>query len=117
MTVQHVYPVLDVLRVVDGDTVDLRLDVGFYMTGALRFRFYGIDTPELRSPDPEERAKAVEARGFVVQWAGAHATDLEAHTHKADSFGRWLVELECVSCGARLNDALLAAGYAVPWSR
>mgnify|MGYP000163561762 CR=1 FL=1 len=40
------YRVTDVIRVIDGDTVDLRIDIGFHLSAALRFRLLSIDTPE-----------------------------------------------------------------------
>lgn len=80
-------------KVVDGDTVDLNVDLGFYMTAALRFRLLGVDTPELRGGTDETKAKAKEAKAFVEKELGG-ATEILIRTKKADSFGRWLAELE-----------------------
>jgi micrococcal nuclease len=48
-----------VAKVVDGDTVDLDLVLGFSITLRQRVRLYGIDAPELRSKDPAEKAKGL----------------------------------------------------------
>lgn len=102
------YRVLEVRRVVDGDTVDLVLDLGFYMSAALRFRILGVDTPE------RGQAGAVEATDFVQLWL--QTPDLVAHTRKADSFGRWLADIVAED-GSSLSVALLEAGHAVPYTR
>ncbi len=103
------YRVLAVRRVVDGDTVDLVLDVGFHLTTALRFRLLGVDTPERGQPG------AAEATAFVTDWLTA-AAGVTAHTRKADSFGRWLVDL-VDDDGRSLSQALLKAGHAQPYIR
>jgi len=78
-------------RVVDGDTVDLTVDCGFYMTMALRFRLLGVDTPELRDSDEELREAAKRAKLAVEKMLDlAGDWPLRVETHKADSFGRWL---------------------------
>lgn len=105
----HRYRVQRVLRVVDGDTVDLVLDVGFYLSTALRFRVLGVDTPERGQPG------AAGATAFVQAWL-ADSDELTAYTRKADSFGRWLVDLTRED-GSSLVAALLEAGHAQPYSR
>ena len=53
------------VRVVDGDTVDLDIDLGFHITVRERFRLAGIDTPELRDRNTELRAAAYEAMRYL----------------------------------------------------
>jgi micrococcal nuclease len=79
-------------KVVDGDTVDLDVDLGFYMTAAIRFRVLGVDTPELRGGTDETKAKAREAKAFVIE-ALSSAKHIAITTSKADSFGRWLARI------------------------
>lgn len=82
------------VRVVDGDTVDLDVDLGFYMTARLRFRILGVDTPELRGGTAESKRKAREAKKFVEdELTAAHDKTLDIVTEKADSFGRWLADI------------------------
>jgi micrococcal nuclease len=106
-------------RVVDGDTVDFDVDLGFYMTAALRFRILGVDTPELRGGTDETKAKAKEAKAFVEKELG-NAMAIFIETHKADSFGRWLANVEywCVGDEGEelffnLADQLIEAGLGV----
>jgi micrococcal nuclease len=83
----------ELIRVVDGDTVDLKVDLGFYLSAALRFRVLGLDTPELRGGTPETKAKARRAKEFVLDLLSSAAA-IYIKTEKADSFGRWLAEVQ-----------------------
>lgn len=100
------YGVVECVRVVDGDTVDLRIDLGFYLTAALRFRLLGVDTPERGQPG------WAEATDFARQWIAARTT-LRVQTHKSDSFGRWLGDL--YSGDEHLHRALIDAGHGVSY--
>lgn len=107
------YRVESVLRVVDGDTLDLRLDLGFYLSTALRFRLLGVDTPERGEPG------WAEAGDYVRAWVLLHP-DLRVMTHKADSFGRWLADVYYRDNGSNvrtLSQALLLDGHAQPYTR
>jgi len=88
----------DCRRVVDGDTIDLDVDMGFYMKAGLRFRVLYIDTPELRRGDDAHKARGRAASARVVaimEEARDFLGDfpLVIRTEKADSFGRWLAEI------------------------
>lgn len=113
------YRVTEVLRVVDGDTIDLRLDLGFYLSAALRFRLLGVNTPELRDPDPTRREMAYRAKDFVTAWfddAFGHGGVVIASTRKADSFGRWLADILCptFTTDQNLSRALIDAELGDP---
>jgi len=110
------YRITEVVRVVDGDTVDLRIDLGFHMSAALRFRLYGIDTPEKGTPDWDK------ATQFTANWlsAASNLTTLRARTYKSDSFGRWLAVVYIIDSKGQevvLNTALLSAGLAVVFTK
>lgn len=108
------YSVVQVIRVVDGDTYDLTLekemDFGFYLREkkrwSHRFRLLGVDTPERGEPG------FAAATAFAEAWlAGAiGAGMLRAQTYKTDSFGRWLVDLYRIDTGSTLTRALIDAG-------
>ncbi len=82
------------VKVVDGDTVDVDIDLGFgvWMRDQ-RIRLYGIDTPESRTSDDQEKAYGLAAKDFVVKWT--NAGDLTLKTFKDDrgKFGRILGEI------------------------
>lgn len=98
------YAVTEVIRVVDGDTIDLRIDLGFHMTATLRFRILGLDTPE-RGEDGWAEATEIAAAWLragdgVVTYNTPRS--VRARTYKADSFGRWLADIYDPTTGAAL---------------
>ena len=108
--IPYAYRVVSVKRVVDGDTIDLTLDLGFHLSAALRFRLLGVNTPEVGYPGAEEAA------AFVAAWL-ALPGPLVVHSRKADSFGRWLADVRRDDHPSSLSLLLLDAGLAVPYSR
>lgn len=112
------YAILDVRKVVDGDTVDLTLgkDIGFYVSTVVnvRFRLLGVDAPERGKPG------AAEATEYLRAWLAANAGRARCSSHKADSFGRWLAYIYITredGTVSSLNDDLVAAGHAVVYVR
>lgn len=79
------------IRVVDGDTLDLRFDLGFTITSELRIRLVGIDAPEMRGAD---RSAGQRAREHLIALL-AEYDSLVARTVKdrSDSFGRYLADI------------------------
>ena len=92
---------------VDGDTADVVLDVGFYLTTVVRVRILGVDTPERGQPG------WAEATQFTTRWLAARFGKLRATTYKTDSFGRWLADI--YAGGEHMGVALLTAGHAKPY--
>lgn len=107
------YRVIEVRRVVDGDTFDLTVSVGFHLTAALRFRLHGVDTPEVYGRNAEPAG--AEASAFVAGWLEGRS--LRARTYKGDAFGRWLADVYDADTGEDLAAALLEAGLAEPYTR
>lgn len=79
----------ELVRVVDGDTIDLDVDLGFYMTARIRVRLLDIDTPEMRGA---ERPDGLKAKEFVEEWF-RQAEDLVVQTRKTGKYGRWLADI------------------------
>lgn len=110
-------------NVVDGDTVDLVVDIGFHITFSGRFRLLGIDTDELNSKIDAERVRAQAAKAKVIELLKPSTTGtgwpLIVRTMKdTDSFGRWLVEIlftkddgSIANLGSLLIDENLAKTY------
>lgn len=107
------------VRVVDGDTVDVLIDRGFRATQVERVRLLGVDTPEVVGVT---KVAGLAARDYVRVWIfGEPLADwpLLLETFKPDgrdAFGRWLCAVWRVSDRRNLNEDLIAAGHAVPWS-
>lgn len=76
--------------VVDGDTVDVDVDLGFYIHQTMRMRLNGIDTMELNSKKASERKQALEAKTLVMSYLGRECV---VKTYKKDKYGRFLCEL------------------------
>lgn len=92
-------------RVVDGDTVILDLDLGFYQWRLDRsYRLSRIDAPEMST------AEGVAAKEHLTQLTQNVAAFMVT-TAKADSFDRWIIEL--FADGRNLNDQMVADGFAV----
>lgn len=81
------YPYARFLRVVDGDTVDFEVDLGFRIFTYERFRLFGVDAPELRG---EERDRGLEAKRALVDLLLRSGPDFMLRTYKSDKYGRWL---------------------------
>jgi micrococcal nuclease len=98
------------MRVVDGDTVDLLVDMGFHMQAKLRFRLMGYNAPEVRGP---ERVMGLEAKNNL-QEVLAVGEFVTVKTYKGDAFGRWLADFEIL--GRDLVEMLIFQGWGVPWN-
>jgi len=85
----------NVVRVVDGDTVDVDIDLGFGVwMRKQRIRMYGIDTPESRTRDLEEKKYGLAAKDFLVGMLDdPNGITLKTHKDGKGKFGRILGEL------------------------
>ena len=106
------------IRVVDGDTVDVDIDLGFGVwLRDQRIRIYGIDTPEKRTRDLKEKEHGLLATQFVIDHLGETPTLLsKGHEGK---FGRILGDFSVFDakndCWTTLTECLIAAKLAVPY--
>ena len=82
------------VKVVDGDTIDVDIDLGFgvWMRNQ-RIRMHGIDTPESRTRDLEEKKYGLAAKEFLIKWTNAGGLTLKTHKDDRGKFGRILGEL------------------------
>ena len=82
------------VRVVDGDTVDVDIDLGFGVwMQKQRIRMYGIDTPESRTSDKVEKVYGKAATEFLTKWTNAGELTLKTFKDGKGKFGRILGEL------------------------
>jgi len=96
-------------KVVDGDTLDLQVDLGFGVLTRQRVRLLGINAPEHNTP---EGKKAV---AFVQKWVKEHGPTFAVRTmkDKKEKYGRYLATI--LSDTEELGQALVDAGLAAPW--
>lgn len=109
------YKVLEVIKVIDGDTIDLQIDLGFGMSARLRCRVYDVDTPEVYGPNQEPAGPI--ASQFTKEWLNDRELLLKTYKGSQEStgigdgaFGRWLGSLIDINTNEYLSDALIAEG-------
>lgn len=104
-----------IVRVVDGDTVDVDVDLGFdtWRRGE-RIRLYGIDTPECRTRDATEKKAGLLAKGFVIQMLHEGET-YKLTTKEKGKYGRYLGTIK-IDGDLTINAALISENLAVPYT-
>ena len=110
----YTYFVKSVDRIVDGDTIDISIDLGFDLTKKERVRLAGIDTPEKRTKDQKEKEMGYQATEFLEMHL-MEAKKLTVKTEKEGKFGRmlgWLYKSETDTTS--INQIMIDKGYA--WS-
>jgi micrococcal nuclease len=110
-----------VLRVIDGDTIDVEIDLGFSIRLQQRVRVLGslggIDTAELNAVDPGLRALAQAAKVRAVSLCPVGSlVKLRTEQDKMDGFKRYLAEV-ILADNRSLGNILLAEGLAVTWGK
>ena len=98
------------VKIVDGDTVDVVIDLGFNTTKKERVRLLGIDTPESATKDLAEKKLGLEAKEYITQWFVKN-TPFRLQTTKDDKYGRILGVFTGLD-GKTLNTRLVDEGYA-----
>jgi micrococcal nuclease len=108
------YYVKKVTKIVDGDTIDVDIDLGFDISFSSRVRLAGIDTPESRTSDKMEKALGLEAKAYLKHEIEA-AKSVVIKTEKMDSsekYGRILCWVFLDGATVSLNEKMIADGYA-----
>jgi micrococcal nuclease len=108
------YYVKKVTKVVDGDTIDVDIDLGFDISFSSRVRLAGIDTPESRTSDKMEKALGLEAKAYLKHEIES-AKSVVIKTEKMDSsekYGRILGWVYLDGSDISLNEKMIADGYA-----
>lgn len=103
-------------RVVDGDTLDLEIDLGFKICTRMRVRLYGVDTPEIYGvkKESEEYQKGMAASQFVRDWLAQHGPRvvIKSHRDEQGKYGRYIVSLYSLDETSCLNEELVTNGHA-----
>jgi micrococcal nuclease len=112
--IMYEYYVRKVENVVDGDTIDVLIDLGFDILFQSRVRLAGIDTPESRTKDLKEKALGLESKEYLKK-ALKDAKSVVIKTEKMNStekFGRILGWIYVNGDTVSLNDMMINDGYA-----
>ena len=115
------FRVIKINRVVDGDTIDVTIDLGFDLYKKERVRVAGVDTPEKRTRDLEEKALGIDATNWIKEKLKAAIdgdddliirTELVGGTGK---YGRLLGWLYIGDGSLSINEQMITEGYAFPY--
>ena len=103
-------------RVVDGDTVDAYIDLGFNVHVDKRIRFMGIDTPESRTRDLTEKRYGLGAKYRLIEMLEENDNIFVVKSHGTGKFGRVLGELfHHPESELSINQMLIDEGHAVAY--
>ena len=101
-------------RIIDGDTVDVAIDLGFAMSSRQRLRLYGIDTPETRTRDLEEKVRGKAAKARLMELLNGCKRKVIIQTTKRGrgKYGRILDKILHPDTRENFNQTLLKEGHA-----
>ena len=114
------FRVIEINKVLDGDTIDVTIDLGFDLYKKERVRIAGVDTPEKRTRNLEEKALGIDATNWLkekLEGAVAGDDDLVIRTELdggVGKYGRLLGWLYIGDSNLSLNEQMITEGYA--WS-
>lgn len=110
----YIYRVVEIKKVIDGDTFDCLIDLGFDIYINKRVRLAGIDTPESRTADDYEKKFGLESKEWLSQKL-KNSTDIIIKTELPDStekYGRILGWLFIGNQALSINEEMVLSGYA-----
>ena len=126
------YKIKEITHFVDGDTFDCVIDLGFDILHKIRVRMYGMNTPESRTRDLEEKARGLESKERLIDMLTEEETlksYLILKTKEKGKYGRWLGivikrypaqkgpidEIDIEPADIDCNQLMIEEGYAVPF--
>ncbi len=112
----YIYRIRSVHKIVDGDTIDADIDLGFDISLTKRIRLAGVDTPESRTTDAREKTLGLESKEWLKKKLDG-AKDIIIRTELPDStekYGRIIGHLFVNGQEVSLNNQMITEGYA--WS-
>ena len=104
-----------IVKIIDGDTVDALIDVGFSIMTKKRIRFRGINTPESRTRDKEEKVRGLAAKDRVVELLSENDNKFVLKSYGVGKYGRCLGELFVEGHEESVNQVLINEGHAVEY--
>jgi micrococcal nuclease len=108
------YKIKKINKVIDGDTVDVDIDLGFGVTLSQRVRLKDINAPEIRTLNLEEKSQGLAAKLWLEQEL-AKPGEWIIETTKEDKYGRLLGTLYLVGEPVTVNERMLNEGIAKPY--
>jgi micrococcal nuclease len=109
------YKIKKIKRIIDGDTIDVDIDLGFGITLSQRIRLKDINAAETRTKDLAEKEKGLSAKEWLKKELSREGEWI-IETTKEDKYGRILGTLYLVGDPVTLNEKMLSEGIALPYS-
>jgi micrococcal nuclease len=113
----YIYRIKEIHKVVDGDTIDASIDLGFDISLEKRIRLAGVDTPESRTTDANEKKLGLESKEWLKNRL-QFAKDIIIKTELPDStekYGRIIGHLFINNESTSLNEQMIDEGYALAY--
>ena len=110
----YIYRIKQITKVVDGDTIDADIDLGFDISLTKRIRLAGVDTPESRTSDANEKKYGLQSKEWLKHKVES-AENILIKTELPDStekYGRIIGHLFVNDQESSLNDQMITEGYA-----
>jgi micrococcal nuclease len=110
----YIYRIKSITKIIDGDTIDADIDLGFDISLTKRIRLAGIDTPESRTRDAYEKKLGLESKDWIKNRL-EFAKDILIKTEKPNStekYGRIIGHLYVNGEDVSINNQMIAEGYA-----
>jgi len=110
----YIYRIKQILKVVDGDTIDADIDLGFDISLSKRIRLAAVDTPESRTADANEKKYGLQSKEWLKHKI-ENAKNILIKTELPDStekYGRIIGHLYINDQDKSLNDQMITEGYA-----
>ena len=105
-------------RVVDGDTIDVNIDLGFDIHHSARVRMMGIDTPESRTRNLAEKALGLASKARLKEMLKGQKTKIRTSKEGKGKFGRVLADVIIIDkqgIETNCNQQLIEEGHARPY--
>jgi micrococcal nuclease len=102
-------------RVVDGDTVDALVDLGFDTWKKVRIRMMGINAPESRTRDKEEKKRGLAAKKYLIDLIKSNESMFILKSHGVGKYGRCLGEIFLKDTEVSANQMMINEGHAVEY--
>jgi micrococcal nuclease len=98
------------IKVVDGDTIDIEIDLGLHIFHEVRCRLFGLNAPERYTP-----AGPAATEWLTVQLVQHPTFMIRTYKDKTEKYGRYLVSIYTDSTGISVNQRMINAGHAVAY--
>ena len=108
------YKIKKINKVIDGDTIDIEINLGFGITISHRIRLKDINAAETRTTDLKEKEKGLASKEWLKKELSREGEWI-IETYKEDKYGRYLGTLYCIGDSVTVNERMLNEGIAVPY--